>query len=87
MTNNMEQNNEKIIKTIKNYWPIIIFIGITIFSWAIFQSTLGSNTDRIDKLEASQNDSIKDIGEIKTSIKGIETNIGFLLEEYRKNKR
>ena len=83
-----QQNGfSKFTKVLRDYWFLIIFLGGIIFSWAIFTTTTSSNIQRIEKLETVQNGTTKDIGEIKTSIKGIETSVGFLIEDMKQRKK
>lgn len=77
-----QPQERKLLDNLKDYWPLIIFVGLVIVAWANIKSQVDQNTNRISQLEIeirANNVTFlqlqKDIVEIKTTLEFIRKQI------------
>ena len=64
-----QQNGfSRFMKILKDYWFLIVFLGVLIFTWGQILLKVNYQGENIKELKENQTAIVKDIGEIKTNV-------------------
>lgn len=70
---------ESFFKNIKEYWFIIIFIGMVVVSWTTFTARLSNLEDRVKAMESA----ILSFDQVRIDIAVIKNDIGAIKERIK----